>query len=266
MNNTFVVTGASSGIGEALCLAYAARGESVVVAARDLKRIEEVAAACERAGGRAIAVQTDVSDMAQCERLIARAVEKFGGIDVLVNNAGISMWARFDEIEDLSIFERIMKVNYLGSVYCTRYALPHLRASSGLIVAVSSLTGKTGVPTRTAYSASKHAMQGFFDSLRIELMGSGIDVLVASPGFVRTGIRDRVLGPDGKPMGTSPRDEDKNTMSLEECTRLMVRAIDGRKRELVMTRAARLGQWVKLAAPSLVDHFTQRAVRARSET
>lgn len=263
--STMVVTGASSGIGEALCLAYAARGWNVVVAARDLARITEVATACEKAGGRALAVQTDVTDPEQCKRLVERAVAAFGGIDVLVNNAGISMWARFDEITDLTIFERIMKVNYLGSVYCTHHALPHVRARRGLIVAISSLTGKTGVPTRTAYAASKHAMQGFFDSLRVELMGSGVDVLVASPGFVRTGIRDRVLGPDGKPTGKSRRDEDKNTMSLEECTRILVKAIDRRERDVVMTRAAKVGQWVKLAAPGLVDRMTQRAVRARSE-
>ena len=265
MMKTFVVTGASSGIGEALCLAYAARGNNIVLAARDLGRIQEVAKACEKAGGRALAVQTDVTDPAQCKRLMDEAVAKFGGIAVLVNNAGISMWTRFDEITDLSIFERIMKVNYLGSVYCTHSALPHLRASRGLIVAVSSLTGKTGVPTRTAYAASKHAMQGFFDSLRVELIGTGVDVQVASPGFVRTGIRERVLGPDGKPRGHSPRDEDKNTMSLEECTRIMVRAIDRRERDVVMTRVARVGQWVKLAAPGLIDRLALRAVRARAE-
>ncbi len=262
---TFVVTGASSGIGEALCLAYARRGDNVVVAARDLERINGVASACERAGGRALAVQTDVTDPEQCKRLIDRAIEKFGGIDVLVNNAGISMWARFDEITDLSIFERIMKVNYLGSVYCTHSALPHLRTSRGLIVAVSSLTGKTGVPTRTAYAASKHAMQGFFDSLRVELIGTGVDVLVASPGFVRTGIRERVLGPDGRPSGVSARDEHKNTMSLEECTRILVRAIDRRERDVLMTRVAKVGQWVKLAAPGLVDRLTLRALRVRAE-
>ncbi len=265
MVQTFVVTGASSGIGEALCLAYARRGHNVVVAARDLARIEAVAAACEHEGGRGLAVQTDVTEPEQCERLVLRAVERFGGIDVFVNNAGISMWARFEEITDLSIFERIMKVNYLGSVYCTHHALPHLRASRGLIVAVSSLTGKTGVPTRTAYAASKHAMQGFFDSLRVELYGTGVDVLVASPGFVRTGIRERVLGPDGKPRGTSLRDEDKNTMSLEECTRILVRAIDRRERDVLMTRVAKVGQWLKLTAPGLVDRLALRAVRAREE-
>jgi NAD(P)-dependent dehydrogenase (short-subunit alcohol dehydrogenase family) len=261
---TRVITGASSGIGKALALAYAARGDNIVVAARNEEEIARVAAACVSAGGKSLAVRTDVTDPAQCEALIQKSVEAFGAIDTLVNNAGISMWARFDEVTDLTIFERIMRVNYLGSVYCTHAALPHLKRSRGLLVAVSSLTGKTGVPTRSGYAASKHAMQGFFDSLRIELIGSGIDVLVASPGFVDTGIRDRVLGPDGKPREVSPRDETKDTMSLEECTRILVRAIDRRDREVVMTSAARIGMWVKLVAPGVVDRMALRAVREKS--
>jgi NAD(P)-dependent dehydrogenase (short-subunit alcohol dehydrogenase family) len=151
---TVVITGASAGIGEELAVAMAARGAKVALAARDVPALERVASRCTSAGGRALVVPTDVTDPAQCRALVDRTVAEFGGLDVLVNNAGISMWARFDEITDLSIFERIMRVNYLGSVYCTHAALPHLSRARGLFVAVSSLTGKTGVPTRTAYAAS----------------------------------------------------------------------------------------------------------------
>jgi short-subunit dehydrogenase len=119
------------------------------------------------------------------------------------------------------------------------------------------------VPTRTAYAASKHAMQGFFDSLRIELAESGVDVLVVSPGFVASGIRSRALGPDGKPLRASPRDERSDTMSLEECTSILVRAIEKRKREVVMTPKARLGLFVKLVAPQIVDRMAMRAVREK---
>ena len=261
---TRVITGASSGIGEALALAFAARGDNVVLAARNKQEIARVAQACERAGGHPLAVPTDVTDPAQCEALVRQTVDAFGGIDTLVNNAGISMWARFEEVTDLTIFERIMRVNYLGSVYCTHAALSYMRRSRGLLVAVSSLTGKTGVPTRTGYAASKHAMQGFFDSLRIELRGTGVDVLVASPGFVDTGIRDRVLGADGKSLEVSPRDETKGTMSVAECTRILVRAIDRREREVVMTATARVGLWVKLVAPAVVDRMALRAVREKT--
>lgn len=262
---TYVVTGASSGIGEALAYVYASRGHNVVLAARSPAQIERVAASCERVGGKALAVPTDVVEIEQCRALVDRAVERFGGVDVLVNNAGISMSARFDEVTDMNMFERIMRVNYLGSVYCTHAALPHLKRSRGLIVAVSSLTGKTGVPTRTGYAASKHAMQGFFDSLRIELAGTGVDVLVASPGFVKTAIRDHVLGPDGKPRAAGQRGaRDSGMMSLDECRRILARAIDRRDRDVVMTASAKIGMWLKLVAPYLVDRISTRAVRERS--
>jgi len=261
---TFVITGASSGIGEALAYTYADRGDNVVIAARSEDELARVASECERRGGKALAVRTDVTDPEQCKALVERTIDRFGKLDVLVNNAGISMWARFDEVTDLTLFDRIMRVNYLGSVYCTHYALPHLLASRGQLVAISSLTGKTGVPTRTAYAASKHAMQGFFDSLRVELLGTGVDVLVVSPGFVKTGIRDRVLGGDGKSREVSPRDEDKGTMSTEECNRIIVRAIDRRQRDVVMTARAKVGMWIKLIAPGFVDRIALRAVREKA--
>jgi len=261
MAKTFVITGASTGIGAALAHTYASRGNNVVLAARNEEELERLAEKCERAGGKALAVRTDVTDIAQCKAMVDAAVERFGGIDVLVNNAGITMWARFREITDLGMFERIMRVNYLGTVYCTHFALPHLIASRGLVVGISSLTGKTGVPTRSGYAASKHAMQGFLDSIRIELADTGVDVLVVSPGFVKTDIRAKVLGPDGKSLEKSPRDESRDTMSLEECTDIIVHAIDHRTREVVMTARAKAGMWLKLIAPGLVDRLAARALR-----
>ena len=261
---TAVVTGASEGIGRDLAIALAEHGMNVVVAARREEALAEVVRTIEKKGGHALAVKTDVTDPEACRHLVERAVERFGGIDVLVNDAGLSMWARFEEITDLSIFDRLMRVNYLGAVYCTHWALPYVKARRGLLVAVSSLTGKTGVPTRSGYAASKHAMQGFFDSLRIELTGTGVDVLVVSPGFVATEIRARALGPDGEPRHESPREEKtRATMPLEVCIAQIVRAIERRDRELVMTRQAKVGMWMKLIAPRLVDRIALRAVRER---
>lgn len=260
-----IVTGASSGIGRELAVALAREGAHLTLAARDGGVLDEVVRECEAAGGRAIAVPTDVADQAACSALVDACVQKYGRIDVLVNNAGISMWGRFDEMTDLGMVERIMRVNYFGAVYCTHAALPHLKAAKGLLVAVSSLTGKTGVPTRTAYSASKHAMQGFFDSLRIELLGTGVDVLVVSPGFVATPIRDRALGPDGKPRGASPRDEDKGNMPVEECVRQILAAMRGRRRELVMTLTGKVGVIVKTFAPGIVDRLAARMSRERNK-
>ncbi|RYE83618.1 MAG: SDR family oxidoreductase [Myxococcales bacterium] len=260
---TTIITGASEGIGRGLAEALARRGENVVLAARSADRLAAVAAACEALGGKALAVPTDVTEPGQCEALVARTIERFGRLDRVVHNAGVTMWARFDEITDLSLFERLMKVNYLGAVYLTHHALPHLRHSRGLLVAVSSLTGKTGVPTRTGYAASKHAMQGFFDSLRVELRGSGVDVQVVSPGFVATDIRAHALGPDGRPRLASPRDEDTATMSLDACVRIMVDAIDRREREVVMTAQGKAGLWLKLLAPGLLDRLADRALREK---
>jgi short-subunit dehydrogenase len=260
---TFVITGASSGIGEALALAYAARGHNLVLAARSKAELERVAAECEKVGGKVLVVPTDVGDPEACKALMNGAMEKFGSIDVLVNNAGVSMRAMFRDITDLTLFERLMKINYLGSVYCTHYALEHLIASKGLLVAISSLTGKTGVPSRTGYAASKHAMQGFFDSLRIEIMETGVDVLVASPGFVDSGIRTRAFGTDGKPRGGDDNGVEPGTMSLEECTRILTHAIDNRDREVVMTSKARIGLWLKMFAPRIVDEIALKAVRGK---
>lgn len=260
---SFVITGASSGIGRELALRVAARGARVALGARSGDALEEVARECRARGGDAIAVVTDVGDPDQCRALIAAAREAHGGIDVLVNNAGFGMWARLDQVTDLSIFERLMRVNYLGAVYCTWHALDDLKRSRGLVCAVSSLTGKTGVPTRTGYAASKHAMQGFFDSLRVELRNTGVDVLVVSPGFVATEVRSRVLGGDGAPVGSSPRDEGRATMSVEDCVSQILRGIEGRKREVIMTTQARIGLVLRLVAPGLVDRLAARAVDDR---
>ncbi len=260
MKKTYVITGASSGIGAALARAWSTRGDNVVLAARSEEELAKLAKEC---GPTALAVKTDVTDPAQCEAMVKAAVDRFGGIDVLVNNAGISMWARFRDITDLTLFERIMRVNYLGTVYSTHYALPHLLRSRGLVVGISSLTGKTGVPTRSGYSASKHAMQGFLDSIRIELRETGVDVLVVSPGFVKTGIRSKVLGPNGRSLDESPRDESEG-MSVDECTAIILRAVDHRSREVVMTPRAKIGMWLKLVAPGLVDRIAERAVREKN--
>jgi short-subunit dehydrogenase len=256
-----VITGASSGIGRELATRLAAQEAKLALAARRTERLEAVKTECEQRGGQAIAVPADVTEPVQCEHLVRKTVEQFGGLDILVNNAGISMWAYFDEVTDLSIFEQIMRVNYLGSVYCTYYALPHLKASRGQIVGVSSLTGKNGVPTRSGYAASKHAMVGFFDTLRIELADDGVAVTMIYPDFVATETRARAFGPDGLPLGESPVRE-KEIMTVEECVDLMLPAIQKRKRELVMSLRAKVGQYIKPFAPKLIDNVARRAIEA----
>lgn len=257
--NVVVITGASDGIGKEIALQLAAQGAWLSLAARDAQKLEAVAAACRARGGRAAAIPTDVGDPAQCRSLIDGTVAEYGRIDTLVNNAGVSMWARLDQVTDLAPFETMMRVNYMGSVWCTHAALPHLKRSRGRIVAVASLTGLTGVPTRSGYAASKHAMAGFFDSIRIELADEGVTVTVVYPGFVSTGIRTRAFGPDGKPLAVNPVHE-AEVMTPEECARLTIAAAAARRRGLVMTARAKVGQWIKLVAPGVVDRIARRAI------
>ena len=254
-----IITGASAGIGRELALMLAEQGAWLALAARNAERLEEVAAQCRQRGGKAVVVPTDVTEQSQCRNLIERTLAEYSRIDVLINNAGISMWARFDEIADLSLIEQIMRVNYFGSVYCTHYALPFLKETQGRIVGISSLTGKTGVPTRSGYAASKHAMAGFFDTLRIELADYGVSVTMIYPGFVATEVRQRAFAKDGKPLGISPVREDE-VMTVETCARLIVQAAAQRKRELVMTLRGKLGMWLKLIAPGLVDRIARKAI------
>jgi len=255
-----VVTGASQGIGKALCREMAGQRPKLVLAARDAAALDVAATECRARGAETLVVPTDVSDEAACRNLVERTVERFSSVDVLVNNAGIGMLARFEDVTDLSLYERLMRVNYLGSVYPTFYALPHLEKSRGQIVAVSSLVGLTGVPMRTAYAATKHAQVGFFDSLRVELRGTGVSVTVIAPHFVQSEIRRRSPGPDGRTVETSPVRE-AEIMSAEECARQVVRAMERRQRMLVMSFKGKLGRWAKLVAPGLVDRMAAEAVR-----
>lgn len=257
-----ILTGASEGIGRALALALAARGAKLALAARDRDRLESLAQECRALGAEARALPTDVTNVPDCEWLVDETVKAFGGIDVLVHNAGITMWSRFDELRDLSIFERLLEVNYLAPVRLTALALPHLKTSRGLLVAVASLAGLTGVPERSGYAASKHAMIGFFDSLRIELAGSGVDVGVIAPDFVVSEIHKRAVGPDGEPLGVSPMQQSK-IMTAEACAARIVRAIDRRERLVIMSMRGKLGRWLKLLAPSLIDRIAAKAIRER---
>ncbi len=260
--NVTLITGASSGIGAELAYQLAEQGAWLALAARDESRLNAVAEECRRRGGRALVLKTDVTDAKQCEAMVAATVKEYGRVDTLVNNAGVGMWARFEEVQDLSLFEKIMRVNYLGSLYCTYYALPHLKSSRGRIIAVSSLTGKVGVPTRSGYAASKHALVGFMDSIRIELKAAGVSVTIASPDFVATPIRKSNFGADGEPLKDSPMNE-RGLMSAAECARHILRGAAMRKREVVMTPRGRIVPWAKLIAPGLLDRFIALAIARR---
>src|SRR5262245_36782134 len=257
---TIVVTGASVGIGRALCRALAPQKPRLVLASRDETKLEETAAECRALGAQTLVVPTDVGAEAQCRALIERAVGQYGGLDVLVNNAGVSMWARFDELTDLSIYERIMRVNYLGCVWLTHAALLHLKRTRGQVVVIGSLLGLTGAPTRTGYSASKHAIMGFYDPLRIELMGTGVDITMVAPDFVVTEIHKRSEGADGQPLGDTPMQESK-IMTAEECAAMILRGMTARKRLVIGSLRGKLGRFVRIFAPGVIDRVAARAIQ-----
>jgi len=250
-----IITGASSGIGAALAEQLGAMGAKIVLAARREERLQEIAA---KHPTHSLVVPTDVTDESACKNLIERTIEKFGRLDVLINNAGMSMWTGFAQLEDISVFEKLMRLNYLGSVYCTYHALPHIKQSKGQFVAVSSLAGKNGVPFRTAYCGSKHAMNGFFDSLRAEVKQDGVSVLIACPDFVESEIRHVAFGSDGKPFGSDPMAHE-GIMTAEECARQIITGMEKRKRELLMSSRGKLIPIGKILLPNLIDNLAIKA-------
>ncbi|HAT30359.1 MAG TPA: short chain dehydrogenase [Janthinobacterium sp.] len=258
-----VITGSSDGIGAEMArqLARSQGGAlALVLAARNAEALERVAAECRASGAQTLVQATDVSVQADCRALIAAAVARFGRIDALINNAGRSAHALFEEVEDLGWYEDLMRINLWGSVWCTHAALPHLKAARGSIVAVSSLAGLIGVPGRSAYGASKFAMTGFFESLRAELKAAGVSVTTAFPGVVATRIRYRGFNAAGGELGSSSLKEDK-AMPVEECAALIIAGMNGRRREVVMSAKGKLGRFMKLIFPGLVEKMALAALK-----
>ena len=260
-----LITGASDGIGAEIARQLAAQqkaGAALVLAGRSQQKLDAVAEQCRVHGAQTLCVAMDVGHEAQCRSLVDQALQQFGRIDTLVNNAGISAQALFSDVkaEDLHWYETLMKVNHWGAVWCTHAALPHLKASSGRIVAVGSLAGLVGVPGRTAYSATKFAMTGFFEALRIELKPAGVSVTTAYPGVVATQIRYRGYNARGEPAGSSGLKED-DAMPVEECARQIIDGMTARKREVVMSARGKLGRFLKLVAPGLVEKMALAALK-----
>ncbi|MBO5895115.1 MAG: SDR family oxidoreductase [Alistipes sp.] len=246
-----VITGASSGIGEAMAREYAKMGAKVVMAARRSEELERIAAEIGNAGGSVAFAACDVTKEEECKHLMEVAVEAFGGIDVLICNAGLSMRALFDDC-DLSVLHRLMDVNFWGTVNCTKYALKWLQQSKGSLVGISSVAGIHGLPGRTGYSASKYAMTGFLDTIRIENLKKGLHVMTACPGFTASNVRFSALTADGTQQGETPRDEAK-MMTPEDVAHIVAKGIQRRKRLCLMEWEGRGTHLLKKFFPALVD-------------
>lgn len=256
MSNIFkdkivIVTGASSGIGEAIAREFARAGSKVVMAARSEQKLQRIAKGINDGGDAAIFIKTDVSIEADCKSLIEKTIAEYGKIDILVNNAGLSMRASFLDV-DLKVIHRLMDVNFWGTVYCTKYALPHLISRKGSLIGVSSVAGFHGLPGRTGYSASKFAIHGFLETIRIENLRTGLHVMIIAPGFTSTEIRKHALTANGKEQGESPKNENE-LMAPEYVAKWVLKGIRRRKRNKLLTWDGRLTALFQRIVPDLVD-------------
>jgi short-subunit dehydrogenase len=250
-DKVIIITGATSGIGKALAYEYASRGARLVISARNNEKLMEVSEDLLRTGIRVLPVKADVSVEEDCRELIRKTVEELGTIDVLINNAGISMRALFEEV-DLEVLRKLMNTNFWGTVYCSKFALPYLLKSKGSLVGISSIAGYKGLPGRTGYSSSKFAMQGLLEVIRIENRKKGLHVLIAAPGFTASNIRNVALSKDGRQQGETPLDESK-LMPAETVANKIADAIERRKRTLILTTQGKMTVLLNKFLPSFVD-------------
>ena len=260
MNSSFfkdkviIITGASSGIGLASAKLFASLGARLSLAARSIDRLESLAREISPdPESRVLCVKTDVSVEEDCRNLIEKTVAKFGGIDILVNNAGISMRAMFRDL-DLSVIKSLMDVNFWGTVYCTKYALPYLLEAKGSVVGVISIAGYAGLPGRTGYSSSKYAIRGFLDTLRIEHLYDGLHVMIFAPGFTASNVRNAALTADGSRQGKTPRDEGK-MMTAERCAEYLAKGLRKRKSEMILTPVGKATVLLHNIFPRLTDRL-----------
>lgn len=248
-----VITGASSGIGKALAFELSKYNAKLVIGARQIDELNAIAKELSARGVEILPVKTDVTSETDCKNLIEQTVSRFGRIDILINNAGVSMRALFRDV-DLKVIRHLMDVNFWGTVYCTKFALPYLLETKGSVVGVSSIAGFHGLPGRCGYSASKFAMHGFLETLRIENLKNGLHVMIAAPGFTATNVRFSALTADGTPQGLSPRDE-KKMMTPEEVAHAIVKGIVRRKRNLIMGTEGKVSILLQRIVPTVIDRI-----------
>jgi short-subunit dehydrogenase len=263
-NKVVIITGASSGIGKALAFEFGRQGAKVVITGRNSSNLELVAQELQKESIDNFPITGDVAIEVDCKRIVEETFGKYGKIDVLINNAGISMRALFNDL-DLDVIKQVMDINFYGTVYMTKYALPYLIETQGSIVGVSSIAGYRGLPGRTGYSASKFAMQGFLEALRTELLPQKVHVLVACPGFTQSNIRKVALNKDGSKQGESPREEDK-MMSSEQVASYIYHAVRKRKRDLILTAQGKLTVFLNKWLPKFMDKMVFKTMAKEADS
>lgn len=256
VDKVVIITGASSGIGLACAKEFCARGAKVIMASRNYAKLKESEQALVLHNMDAFAVKTDVTKEEECKNLIEQAIKEYEKIDILINNAGISMRATFQNVE-IDVIRKVLDVNFWGTVYCSKYALPYLLQSKGALVGISSVAGLYGLPGRSGYSASKFAMHGLLESIRVEHMNDGLHVMILAAGFTASNIRRNALTANGSHQGESPLNEG-NMMSPEEVAKQLIKALRRRKRNKVLTIVGQLTAISRRIIPNIVDKEAYR--------
>jgi len=259
-----IITGASSGIGLATAKEFASLGASVVLAARRFELLQKIESELNAVGYDVFAVNVDVSKEEECKQLIELTMAKYGKIDILINNAGISMRALFRDVQ-IQVLKRLFDVNFWGAVHCTKYALPHLINAKGSVVGISSVAGIVGLPGRTGYSASKYALHGFLETLRIENLKNGLHVLILCAGFTKSDIRKKALTADGSQQGFTPREEEK-MMLPEDVAKAIVRAINCKRNYVILTLEGKMTALVKRIAPRFLEFAAYMKMASEPES
>ena len=252
-DKVIVITGAAGVLGTSMVHHFAEQGAKVVILDRNEEAGRRLEEEVKAEGGEVMFLYTDVLDKQVLEGNYTEIMARYGRIDVLICNAGISMRAVFDDV-DLGVLHKLMDVNFWGTVNCCKYALPYLQASKGSVVGISSVAGLHGLPGRTGYSASKYAITGFLETLRIENLKKGLHVMIACPGFTASNVRFSALTADGKQQGETPRDEAK-MMTPDEVARIVAKGILKRKRLCLMEIEGRATHFVKKFAPAFLDRM-----------
>lgn len=262
-DKVIIITGASSGIGLATARLFAGMGAKLSLAARSIDRLESLASELTDDRSRILCIKTDVSVEEDCRRLIEETVRRFGKIDILINNAGISMRAPFLDV-NLEVIKKLMDVNFWGTVYCTKYALPEILKTKGSIAGVISTAGYVAIPGRTGYVTSKYAIRGFLETLRIEHLNDGINILVFAPGYTASNVRNAALLADGSPQGYSPKDEGK-LMSAEKVAEKLAYGLYRRKKEMILTALGYWDIWLYRRFPRLMDRVQLHYIRRKEK-
>ncbi len=259
-----IITGATSGIGEACALVFGKEGAKIVITGRNQEKLDSSSKQLMALGIEVLPILADAASESDNRLITEKTLALFGRIDILINNAGISMRALFQDV-DLEVFRKVIDTNFWGTVYATKFCLPAILESNGSIIGISSINGYRGTPARTAYTASKYAMNGFFESLRTEIMNQGVHVMIVAPGFTASNIRNSALTAHGKTQGESPRDEGK-MMTAEEVAVEILKATLKRKRDLILTTQGKLAVFLNKWVPGIMDGLVFREMAKEKDS